>query len=149
MFSELLEYCKATAIKNTLLPSDETLYKSICRAYSKTFHVPLPQVFKMDVEEVIQTIMDDKYESMDVIENIEVLLDQIYTLEDPSYKKQQTDDFEAFASAADEREQKRINKNNGIEKSLVESKNNEPENKPTGGSVDFSNIREEEKPGKF
>lgn len=149
MFTELIEYCRATAIKNTLNPSEETLYRSICRAYSKSFYVPLPQVFKMDMEEVIQTILDDRYESMDVIDNIEVLLDQIYTLEDPSYKRQQNDDFEAFAQAADAKEQKRINKNNSLEKTVVKNETGDLENKPTGGSVDFSNVNDEEKPGKF
>lgn len=138
MFHELLEYCKALAIKNALLPNDDTMWRSICRAYSKTFFVPLPQVMAMDPEHVIMTVLEDRYESIDVIENVEKLLDQVYAIEDPEYRKQQAEELDAFAELSEEREQKRLNK-----KTVVETKEEPQENKPTGGSVDFSNLKNE------
>lgn len=152
MFNELLEYCKAVALKNLLVPTEDSVWKSICRAYSKTFFVPLPEVLNLDPEHVILMVLEDRYEHVDVVQHIESLLEQIYILEDPAYRKQQSEDMDAFAKVAEQLEQKRINKNNNIDaankKTLSGNADQEPE-KPTGGSVDFSGVNDGEKPGKF
>lgn len=152
MFNELIEYCKAIALKNAFIPTEDSVWKSICRTYSKTFHTPLHQVLQLDPEHVILAVLEDRYDGIDMLANVESFLDQIYALEDPNYRKQQNEDMDVFAQQAEELEQKRINKNNqrdaANKKALSGKQEPEPENKPTGGSVDFSGLKNED-PGKF
>lgn len=133
----LIETCKAKALESALIPSFDGVYKSFCRRYSIKFHTPLYLVYKMDPEEVIQTIFDDQYENYDVIEKIEEILEQIYTLESPDYKKQKEEDIVDFIKAAEEREIARIKRNKILEEDRKVIK---IEEKPKQGSVDFSSL---------
>lgn len=140
VFQDLLEYCKIKAIKDSLLPDEETIWKSLCRSYSEKFHTPLHYVETMDPEKVIQTIFDSQHDKTDVFENIENILDTIYSIEDPEYKKKKEENLDAFVKIAETMEQQRMNR---PKKTLFEKEPAKTENKLSGGSVDFSNLKED------
>jgi len=140
-FSSLLEYCKVAALKDLLAPTEETVWKSITRVYSERFHVPLPQVRQMNPEEVISEVFEVELEGTDPIDNIENILDQIYTIEDPAYKVQKEENMEVFIKKTEKKEQKRLLSDK--EKELFNREKLRPKNKPTGGSVDFSHLKNE------
>jgi PBP1b-binding outer membrane lipoprotein LpoB len=131
MIDQLLIYCKLKAIDDRLNPTTETILKSFQRAYSKRFNTPLPQVEALDPEIVLQAIFDDKYEEMDLVEDIEEILTDIYRIENPDYDKQQQEGIKAFSKLVEEREKKRL-------KSAL----TKAETKKSGG-VDFSKLKNE------
>ena len=133
----LIETCKAKAIETVLIPSFDAVYGSFCRTYSKKFYTPLHLVYKMDPESVIQTIFDDQYDGVDVVDKIEDILEQIYTLESTEYKKQKEIDIGDFVKGAELREKARIKKNQTVEENRKVIKTEE---KPKQGSVDFSSL---------
>ena len=144
-FLELIQYCKAQALRDVLAPTEETIYKSLCRAYSQKFHVPLPEVFKMDPEHVLLTEFTSQLEDVNIEKNIDRILEQIYTLENPNYAEKKEDDLKTFIAQAEKEEKERIKKLKKASKKKMEAL----EKKPTGGSVDFSGLKDDEKPGKF
>lgn len=144
-FLELIQYCKAQALRDVLAPTEETIYKSICRAYSQKFHVALPEVFKMDPEHVLLTEFTSQLEEVNLEKHIERILEQIYTLENPDYAKTKEDDLQAFIAQAEKDEKERIKNLKKASKKKMQAL----EKKPAGGSVDFSGLKDEEKPGKF
>lgn len=138
-FQEILELCKAKAISDLLSPSEDSVYRSICRTYSKTFHTELEKVYAMDPEKVVSAVFEDKYDQVDRIEHLETLLEEIYTLEDPDYRKQQQAEMEPFIKMAEKLEKARMQK---TEKTPFSRDVPKEESKPTGGSVDFSGLNE-------
>ena len=137
---ELYEYCKILAIRNLLLPSEETLWRSACRAYSKKFHVPLPEVLRMDPEHVFLTELEDQLDGVDPEEQVDNIYEQLLILEDPEgYIKKDAEELEAFVEQAEKVAQERRTK---IEKSLSKTEERPPQNQPSGGSIDFSNLDE-------
>jgi len=144
-FLDLIQACKAQALKDVLVPTEESVYKSVCRAYSQKFHVPLPDVFKMDPEHVLLMEFTSQLEEINLDKQIGTILEQIYTLENPNYEETKEEDLKEFIAKAEAEEKARLKK-------LKKTPKKKPavlEKKPLGGSVDFSNLQDEEKPGKF
>lgn len=115
-FQDLLDCCLAEALENAFLPDAEVIFKSLCRTYSTKFHTPLHTVYTLDPKEVIQAVLEERYVGSDIISNLEDMLEQVYTLEDPEYKKQKEVDMDSFVKAAEAKEQERIRKNNELKK---------------------------------
>jgi len=138
MFNDLLTLCKLKAIDSLLTPTEESTWKSFCRAYSERFYTPLPQVYQMDMEEVIGTILEANYADLDVFEEIEGILEDIYKLEDPNYMKKQKEESKAFVEHIERREKNRFN----TIKERVEKLATRPESQKRG-SVDFSKLKED------
>lgn len=49
----LYDLAQMEAIENVLDPTDAYIHRRICRWYSKTFHTPLHEVFKLDLYDVL------------------------------------------------------------------------------------------------
>jgi hypothetical protein len=141
IFQELLAYCKAKALEEMFNPTEETVWKSITRSYSEKFHVPLPEVRKMDPEAVLSEIFEAKYEDIDPIEEVENLLEEIYTMESPDYQKEQRKEMDSFIKNVEEREKKRLEGMKLKEEKQQDTLREQP--KRTGGSVDFSNLKDD------
>jgi hypothetical protein len=142
IFQELLTYCQMKAIGEKFAPTEESIWKALTRSYSERWGVPLPQVRKMDPEEVISEIFEAKYEEMDAFEEVEELLDLIYTTESPLYEKQQKADMDVFIKNVGKREKKRID---AEREKLALQQNALRQQQPVkkGGSVDFSKLKNE------
>lgn len=144
-FRDLLDLAKAQAIKDKLSPTELSVYKSFCRDYSEAFHVPLPQVYLMNPEEVIGEVFAKQLDNVEVEDNIESMLEQIYAIEDPDYELSKEEELKDFIEEAEAEEEERVKDNRPIHRSKKRSEKlavAEPENKPTGGTVDFSSLND-------
>ena len=54
-FKDLTDYCQALAIANKLSPTEESVWRSICRSYSKKFNEPLSACLNgsIDADQII------------------------------------------------------------------------------------------------
>lgn len=152
-FRDLLEYVQAVAIAEKVHPTDEGLWRYICRNYSKKFNTPLHEVIKMDPEFVMLHYYEDQVDAIDTEDDLERILDIIYTLEDPEYERQKEKDVEDFIKESEEQEEERIKagkpihpamKNDSIEKALLGKETKVEEKQPLGGQIDLSYLEEEE-----
>ena len=86
-FKDLLDTCQAEAIANKLSPTESSIWRSLARSYSKLFSTPLHLVLNMDSEHVILNVYEYQLKDLDEdkIENLEHLMETIYTIEDPDY----------------------------------------------------------------
>jgi len=146
IFEELMQYCRIRAIENTLMPTEESTYRSLCREYSQKFHVSLPQVYLLDPEHVMGEVFEAQLEEIDIEGNLEAILDQIYTLEDPEYQSEKEKELEDFIEMAEAEEEERIKQgkpiHKAIKKALLET-TLPPEVVPTRGSVNFGELKNE------
>lgn len=144
IFHDLLIYCKLKAIDTMLNPSEESLWRSITRAYSTRFHVPLPQVRDMDPEEVIIEVLEARNEDVDEFDEIEGILEDILKIENPGYEKAQKADMDVFIKNMAKREQARLDAEDEKEERRTNKLRKQPDKpKPTKGSVDFGDLKED------
>lgn len=152
-FKDILEFCKAQAICNTIEPTELSVWRSICRSYSKKFHTPLHVVLAMDPEAVMIAEFEDQLEDFDKDKDLEAILDQIYTLEDPEYEGQKRQDLDDFIDHAEHEEQERIKAGKPIHKSmknetslktLPEKSVDKPKKLPASGGINLSYLEKEE-----
>ena len=151
---DLIEYCQAKAIGQRFSPTEETVYRQICREYSKEFSTPLAEVKEMDPLEVILEVYENRYGNFELSENLEQVFDLIYTLEDPDYAKSRMDEFKDFIKAAEEEEEERQATGRPVHKALADEvsiKNSLPKDPPVQeqkmpqrGSINLSYLENEE-----
>ncbi len=152
-YSDLLAAAHAEAIANTLDRTELSVHREICRAYSKKFHTPLHLVLQMNPEEVILAYYEDQMDGFDEDEDLEKILDRIYTLEDPEYARDKAKDLEDFIEKAEKDEEERLAAGKPIHKDIK----NEPslkndfgkeekieEKRPTRGSINLEYLSREE-----
>lgn len=144
-FQEILEVCQAQAISDKLTPNEISIWRKLCRSYSKKFHTPLYLVEKMDVEHVILNVYEDQLDTINhrKWENLQQLLEAIYSIEDPNYEsnkeKKLEDDIARYEAEEEERQKKKSSK-----KVILRPEQQENENIPKGGFVDLSGLQNEE-----
>ena len=146
IFTELLQYCKVKAIADSLSPTEESIWRNACRFYSKRFNTPLKEVLKMDPEHILLNNFEEQLNEIDLEENIDSILEQIYRIENPNYEEDQEKDVQEFIKKVEDSEKKtkKINKNNELtEKTLLKNNNEQEKKMPMGGSVDFSSLKDE------
>ena len=151
---ELLEYCESIALAGKLSPTEDSVWRSICRSYSRKFSTPLHLVMEMEPEFVITQFYEDQFDDVDEEDQIEKIYDMILTLEDPEYAKQKQEELDSFIEQAELEEQERIKNNKPIHPALRgESQPNIPKlqepPKPTSGSVSLSHLASEESENNF
>lgn len=61
----LYKALRLVALRDVLLEPADYHLRYIQRWYSRTFHVPLPQVADLDLEHVLQAFYESRYEDMD------------------------------------------------------------------------------------
>lgn len=61
----LYKALRTIALRDVLTEPPEYHLRHIFRWYSRTFHVPLPEVSNLDLEHVLQAFYETKYEDMD------------------------------------------------------------------------------------
>jgi hypothetical protein len=113
-FKEVLETAQILAIANKLSPNEESIYRSICREYSKRFNVPLTQVIELPIEKLLLDYYEDQMDEVDVDEHIGKLMETIYTIEDPSYVVENEKDLEEFIKESEDEEKERLDQGIGL-----------------------------------
>ena len=150
---DILEYCRLEAIANRTSPNDASIWRSICRTYSRLFVTPLHLVLEMDVEHVILNVFEEDYKKVDLedFESLQSLMDTILSIEDPDYDANLKREQEEFDRQAIEEERERIKTGAAIHKSLpntaaaaqktlFESPEEVEEKRPTSGSINLSYL---------
>lgn len=155
-FDEVLDYCQAIALQNKLRPSDESIWRSICRDYSIKFNTKLTEVLSMDPEHVILTHYESQLDEVNIEDNYEKLLDMIYSLQDPEYAKQKANELYDYIKQAEREETERVKAGRPIHKGLrhaselnQETKLPEAQPGPSQGHIDLSYLDKEEQEGGF
>lgn len=149
-FKDLLDYCQAEAIANKLSPTEASVYRAICRSYSKMFHTPLIEVLAMDAEHVILEVYEEQLDAVDddKYENLEKMMDTILGIEDPEYERIKNDRLEEDIAKYEAEEEERIRLNKPIHPSLgkpgpLDAPTALPE-APKSGKVDLSHLDDED-----
>lgn len=149
-FKDLLEYCQADAISGVLSPTEETVWRSICRSYSKKFNTALHLCLDgtIDPEDIMKAEFEDQLEKLNLDEDLEVILDKIYMLIDPEYEKEKRVELDDFIEKAEKEEEERLRKGKPIHKAMKDEPTlkieEKEEPKPTGGSINLSYLSKEE-----
>jgi hypothetical protein len=152
---DILDCASACAIANQLEPTAESTYRKICRSYSQKFNTPLHEVYGLDIETVALNVFESNLDERNGEENMnEHLLDLIYSMSDPDYQEEKSKELEEFIERSRIEEADRIKAGRPIHPSMRNDRdpqkiNSEKDlkiekNSPTGGSVDFSDLDEEE-----
>lgn len=144
----MLEACKAEALKELLLPTEDSIWRSICRTYSKTYSTPLHEVMKLDPEFVLKTYYASSLDEVSIDGNLEGLLDSLYSLRDPNFQRNKELSFEDEIKRAEEKEKKRIKEGKSVRESLRKNKTAPvedtppPVDGPKEGFVNFAHLNE-------
>lgn len=149
-FKDLLDYCHLEAISNSLAPTEESIWRNICRSYSKEFNTPLHLVMELPPKTVILNVYENQLNEMDLEdpEKLSKLIEIVSGIEDPEYDSKKLKEQEEFDKMILEQEEERIKSNKPIgykessKNSLLENQNIEEKNKPTGGYVNLSYLED-------
>jgi hypothetical protein len=118
-FNELLQYCQAEAITSKLLPNPESMWRRICMEYSQKFHTPLHQVLELDPELVVLAYYEDQIRTWDVEEQLDNILDIIYSIEDPNYDIEKERQFREQIKRMEDEEKLRLERGDAIHPALA------------------------------
>jgi hypothetical protein len=138
------------AISEKLAPTNEGVWRAICRAYSQKFSTPLHEVLKMDPEYIFLHHYESELESVDSEENFDELYRMIKVIEDPNYVAQEQEELDDFVKLAEEQENERLRSGKPIHpgmKSALEQMptlQNPHKDLPKEGFVDFSKLNPDE-----
>lgn len=150
-FKELLDFCQAEAIANKLRPTEDSVWRAICRSYSKMFHTPLVDVLDMDPEHVVLHVYEEQLDEVDddKYENLEKMLDTILTIEDPEYERIKNERLEEDIAKYEAEEEERIRLNKPIHPALakpgpLDAPTDLPPEAPKSGSIDLSYLEDED-----
>jgi len=150
-FSELLEYCRIEAIASKMAPTEDSIYRSICRDYSEMFHTPLHQVLEMDPMHVVLNVYEKQAEGMDIedYQKLELIMDTILGIEDPNYEAKKSKEQEEFDRQAELEEEERIKAGRPVyqakKKTLPANENPADKKLPTGGSINLDYLAKQDR----
>lgn len=143
MFLELIEQAELLALHAAISPSIESIYRLKCRQYSVMFHTPLDRVMELDPAFVLQALYEDRFSASAVDEELEELLDRLYTIQDPTYSRISQAETEDLVDSVLQKEMKRLGKNKPSEKTLLAKNTSEKETKttnPKSGGLSFESL---------
>lgn len=157
-FKELLEYCQVEAIASKLKPTEDSVWRALCRSYSKLFHTPLSLVLEMDPEHVILNVYEDQAEDMNTedYQKLEHILDTIKSIEDPDYESKKNEEQDEFDRQAELEEEERIKAGRAVhpllqrdlDKKRAAEKGEEPPPKmPTSGMINLDYLSKQDSEG--
>jgi hypothetical protein len=109
-FYSLIELQQLKAIALALEPNLDSIYRIKCRNYSQKFQTPLHLVYELDPVQVLRDLFEDQYPPSIVEEELEELMDRLYTMKDPSYSRMSAEETEELVDAVLNREIKRLSK---------------------------------------
>lgn len=157
-FKDILETCQAEALAGRLNPTEDSVWRSMARTYSKTFHTPLADVLQMDPEHVILNVYESQAEDLDLEDynKLEHIMDTLRSIEDPEYEAKKRDEQAEFDRKAELEEEERVKSGRAVHpslqkeldrKRLLEQSNQEPEKRPTGGSINLDYLSKQDSEG--
>ncbi len=150
-FKDVLESCQAEALAAKMLPDEISVFRSFCRSYSKRFSTPLHLCLDGTIppEDIMLAEFEEQLEEVKLEDNLEMLLDKIYVLQDPTYERQKKAELEDFIVQAEREEAERIKKGRPIHRSMKDEPTLKTTSEkapkldkklPTGGSINLSYL---------
>lgn len=111
-FRDLIDYCYALSLATKLRPTEDSVFRSICRTYSKRFSTELGKVInELDPMEVILHVYeDDLLDTKMEGETFDKLYDIIRTMEDPTYERRREEEMDKVVEQALKEEAERVEK---------------------------------------
>jgi len=142
-FYSLFEYCELKAIDACLDPTPDSIWRIRCRQYSEKFYTPLHVVMnELDPIMVLQALYEDKYHPSIVEQEAEDLLEKLYLIKDPTYRRVSREEEEAMVDAVLNREIARAAKKKPPTQQTIQEdiKKAEKKSLPKSGGMDFGNL---------
>jgi len=155
-FKEFLNTAKIQAIANLLHPDEIAVWRSMCRSYSETYSTPLHLCLDgtIDGEEILLAVYEKQLDNFKEERDLENILEQIYTIEDPTYEKKKEEEVLDFIAEAEREEAERIKagklahhsmKEDPTKKPLLEKP--APLELPKSGGINLAYLAKEEEEG--
>lgn len=158
---DVIEFFKIEALNNKLNPNEASIWRSLCRDYSKKFSTPLADVENLSHEKILLNLYEDELENADVSENLENWTKVLKRLSSPDdYEAEEKEEFDDFVEEARLEEAERLAKGKPIhskidqyqvpedidpfKKRVLDKEKTDSEIKPSGGSVNFSGLKDDE-----
>lgn len=146
-FQDLLELAQLRAIHLALEPTLDSVYRIKCREYSVRFNTPLHTVIEdLDPLFVFQTLYEDQYHPSIVGEELDELLEKLYTMKDPTYSKISKEDMEELVDSVLQKEMDRASKKKRPTQETIQDDINKSAitvpiaKKPRQGGLSFSEL---------
>jgi hypothetical protein len=149
---EIIELARVEAIAFKLHPTPASMWRNLCREYSKKFHTELNEVLEMSPEFVIGQVMEERLDDVNVSDpdRLEELMERIYLAEDPNYESHKEKDLQSWIKDVEEEETERLAKDAPVRTkksrypSKQEAKPEIPKDLPKDGFVNFDYINKNE-----
>jgi hypothetical protein len=144
-FFSLFEYCELKAINACLDPTPDSVWRIRCRQYSVQFHTALHVVMnELDPMMVLQALYEDKYHPSIIEQEGEDLLEKLYLIKDPTYRRVSKEEEEQMVDAVLNREIARAAKKKRPTQETIQAEIKKAESKPLpkSGGMDFGNLEE-------
>jgi hypothetical protein len=125
-FRDFIETFQSQALSDKLAPSDQASWNYICREYSKIFHTPLHEVFKLSPEFVCLHIFAEQLSNVDIEENLELLQDKLSALLDPEFDIKRERAYREELKQIQEQENLRLAEGRAVHPSLDKKTKKEP-----------------------
>lgn len=148
-FYSVIELEHIKAIQAALEPTLDSIWRLKCRAYSQKFFTPLHVVmYELDPVMVLQALYEDQYHPSSIGEEMDSLLERLYTIRDPNYQAMSNEDIEDFVDAVLNKEIARLAKTKKVPETKITSqkaKTETPETitlpgKPKSGGMKFNDL---------
>ena len=146
-FYDQLELAQLKAIHSALEPSADSIWRIKCRVYSEKYHTPLDRVMnELDPNLVLQALFEDQFPPSIVEEEAEDLLDRLYTIKDPSYRRISQEETENLVDSVLNREISRMakSKKKAPTPQTIQEAVKEAEAKPKSGGMKFEDLEKME-----
>lgn len=148
-FQDVIDLARSIALASKVSPTEESVWRSMCRSYSTKFATPLHLVMELDPEFVLIHHYESQFDELDDLEEIiESFLDVVYGLEDPEYEKAKKDNDDEFAEEVEQQELLRVAKVKAKAEALKKTASEEPKapdsNLPQSGGINLSYLASEE-----
>lgn len=104
-FNDLFLKIQAEAMASTVEPTPDSVYRKICRFYSKEFHTPLHLVHELPFRTVLLNLLEDRYQSQD--QDDEKFIVQVQKIIDPSFEEEMEEDLQDWIEQIEEEERQK------------------------------------------
>jgi hypothetical protein len=146
----LFELAQLKAIEVAVDPTLESVWRSKCRDFSQKFFTPLAEVLNMDPSFVLQNLYEEEYTPASVREDLEGILERLYSIKDPTYTKIDKAELEELVDNVMNREIARAKKKKPITQQTIQEDIKKAElNKPKSGGINFSDLEKTDERGEL
>ena len=147
-FGDILQWAQAEAICNTLESNELSIWRSLCRSYSRKFSTPLSDCLDgtVPMEDILLATFEEQLEDFDEDKDLESILETISGLEDPEYQRSRRREEDEYAKQAEKEEEERLAAGKPIHPSLKGEHGFDevPKELPKSGGVNFSYLKDAE-----